>query len=136
MTQGFQITSAAVSDRGLSEKRPQNEDSYLSNPTFGIFAVADGVGGAQARFRRAPYVARATRGGQRYRSARADRAVVVGCARSFGDCDAGRWQRVDCDDYLRAGLATVAVCHRDRIGRIGCPQPTRPRSRRARRCPR
>ena len=40
--------SAAVSDRGLSEKRPQNEDSYLSNPTFGIFAVADGVGGAQA----------------------------------------------------------------------------------------
>jgi len=48
MTQGFQITSAAVSDRGLSEKRPQNEDSYLSNPTFGIFAVADGVGGAQA----------------------------------------------------------------------------------------
>ncbi|KXK06888.1 MAG: serine/threonine protein phosphatase, partial [Acidobacteria bacterium OLB17] len=48
MTQGFQITSAAVSDRGLSEKRPQNEDSYLSNPTAGIFAVADGVGGAQA----------------------------------------------------------------------------------------
>lgn len=48
MNQGFQITSAAVSDRGLSEKRPQNEDSYLSNPTFGIFAVADGVGGAQA----------------------------------------------------------------------------------------
>jgi len=40
--------SAAVSDRGLSEKRPQNEDSYLSNPTCGIFAVADGVGGAQA----------------------------------------------------------------------------------------
>lgn len=48
MTQGFQIMSAAVSDRGLSEKRPQNEDSYLSNPTCGIFAVADGVGGAQA----------------------------------------------------------------------------------------
>src|SRR5690606_37762738 len=34
--------------RGLNEKRPQNEDSYLSNPTSGIFAVADGVGGAQA----------------------------------------------------------------------------------------
>lgn len=40
--------SAAVSDRGLSEKRPQNEDSYLDLPEYGIFAVADGVGGAQA----------------------------------------------------------------------------------------
>ena len=42
------MTSSAVSDRGLSEKRPQNEDSYLEMPERGIFAVADGVGGAQA----------------------------------------------------------------------------------------
>jgi protein phosphatase len=39
---------AVVSDRGLSEKRPLNEDSYLSDPERRIFAVADGVGGAQA----------------------------------------------------------------------------------------
>lgn len=39
---------AAVSDRGLSEKRPLNEDSFLSDPQRRIFAVADGVGGAQA----------------------------------------------------------------------------------------
>lgn len=44
----FQIDSAAVSDRGLSEKRPQNEDSYLELNEQGLFAVADGVGGAQA----------------------------------------------------------------------------------------
>jgi serine/threonine protein phosphatase PrpC len=44
----FEILSAAVTDRGLSEKRPQNEDSYLSLPEHGIFAVADGVGGAMA----------------------------------------------------------------------------------------
>lgn len=44
----FEIESAAVSDRGLNEARPQNEDSYLDLPQFGIFAVADGVGGAQA----------------------------------------------------------------------------------------
>jgi len=44
----FQIDSAAVSDRGLSEKRPQNEDSYLELNKQGLFAVADGVGGAQA----------------------------------------------------------------------------------------
>lgn len=44
----FQIDSAAVSDRGLSEKRPQNEDSFLEIPARGLFAVADGVGGAQA----------------------------------------------------------------------------------------
>jgi protein phosphatase len=44
----FQIDSAAVSDKGLSEKRPQNEDSYLEMRDRGLFAVADGVGGAQA----------------------------------------------------------------------------------------
>ncbi len=44
----FQIDSAAISDRGLSEKRPQNEDSYLELNEQGLFAVADGVGGAQA----------------------------------------------------------------------------------------
>ncbi len=44
----FQIDSAAVSDRGLSKKRPQNEDSFLEINERGLFAVADGVGGAQA----------------------------------------------------------------------------------------
>lgn len=48
MQNRFRITSAAVTDRGLSEKRPQNEDSYLEMPQCGIYAVADGVGGAQA----------------------------------------------------------------------------------------
>jgi len=44
----FQIDSAAVTDKGLSEKRPQNEDSYLEMNERGLFVVADGVGGAQA----------------------------------------------------------------------------------------
>src|SRR5438034_2340754 len=44
----FEIESAAVSDRGLNESRPENEDSYLDLPGRGIFAVADGVGGALA----------------------------------------------------------------------------------------
>jgi protein phosphatase len=48
MEYNFQIDSAAVSDRGLSEKRPQNEDSFLELTERGVFAVADGVGGAQA----------------------------------------------------------------------------------------
>ncbi len=42
------ITSASISDRGLSEKRPLNEDSYLADDARRIFVVADGVGGAQA----------------------------------------------------------------------------------------
>lgn len=49
MTQDkFKISSAVISDKGLSDKRPQNEDSYLLLADSGLFAVADGVGGAQA----------------------------------------------------------------------------------------
>ena len=38
----------SVSDRGLNDKRPLNEDSFLCDHERGIFAVADGVGGAEA----------------------------------------------------------------------------------------
>lgn len=48
MENNFHIDSASVSDRGLSQKRPQNEDSFLEMNSHGLFAVADGVGGAQA----------------------------------------------------------------------------------------
>lgn len=46
--QSVKIASAAISDRGLSNKRPLNEDSFLADAERRIFAVADGVGGAQA----------------------------------------------------------------------------------------
>jgi serine/threonine protein phosphatase PrpC len=42
------IKVASISDRGLSEKRPMNEDSFLADEGRGIFVVADGVGGADA----------------------------------------------------------------------------------------
>jgi len=48
MENNFNITAASVSDRGLSEKRPENEDSVLVLGERGLYAVADGVGGAQA----------------------------------------------------------------------------------------
>ncbi len=48
MTENYQFISSAISDRGLSEKRPQNEDSFVELGDRGFFAVADGVGGAQA----------------------------------------------------------------------------------------
>jgi len=44
----LQLTSSAISDRGLNERRPLNEDSFLADSNRGIFAVADGVGGAEA----------------------------------------------------------------------------------------
>src|ERR1700681_1167177 len=42
------IQVGSISDRGLSEKRPMNEDSFLADGARGIFVVADGVGGADA----------------------------------------------------------------------------------------
>ena len=47
-TKTFQVKSAAITDRGLNERRPLNEDSLLHDPARSIFAVADGVGGAEA----------------------------------------------------------------------------------------
>jgi protein phosphatase len=42
------LDAASITDRGLNEKRPLNEDSLLADPARRIFAVADGVGGAEA----------------------------------------------------------------------------------------
>jgi protein phosphatase len=47
-TPADKINVASISDRGLSEKRPMNEDSFLADAGRGIFVVADGVGGADA----------------------------------------------------------------------------------------
>ena len=47
-TKTFQIQSSALSDRGLNERRPLNEDAFLHDRARSIFAVADGVGGAEA----------------------------------------------------------------------------------------
>jgi serine/threonine protein phosphatase PrpC len=42
------LETAFVTDRGLNERRPHNEDYYLADPSRGLFVVADGVGGAEA----------------------------------------------------------------------------------------
>jgi protein phosphatase len=47
-TNDIKVDCSAVSDRGLNERRPLNEDSYLMDGDRRIFAVADGVGGAEA----------------------------------------------------------------------------------------
>ena len=44
----FSLESESITDRGLNERRPLNEDSFLAKPEHRIFAVADGVGGAEA----------------------------------------------------------------------------------------
>src|SRR5918993_5373608 len=47
-TKTFQVQSSAITDRGLNERRPLNEDALLHDRDRSIFAVADGVGGAEA----------------------------------------------------------------------------------------
>lgn len=44
----MEIKVGVVSDRGLNPKRPVNQDSFLSVPQHGLFAVFDGVGGQRA----------------------------------------------------------------------------------------
>ena len=44
----FKIQSASVTDKGLNPRKTINEDGYLVLPGDGVFAVADGVGGAFA----------------------------------------------------------------------------------------
>ena len=44
----FTVEAQSVTDRGLNERRPLNEDSFLADSGRFIFAVADGVGGAEA----------------------------------------------------------------------------------------
>ena len=47
-TRTFKVQSASLTDRGLNERRPLNEDALLHDRERQIFAVADGVGGAEA----------------------------------------------------------------------------------------
>jgi serine/threonine protein phosphatase PrpC len=47
-TKTYQVQSSALTDRGLNERRPLNEDALLHDRARSIFAVADGVGGAEA----------------------------------------------------------------------------------------
>ena len=47
-TKTFPVQSASLTDRGLNERRPLNEDALLHDKGRSIFAVADGVGGAEA----------------------------------------------------------------------------------------
>src|SRR5689334_9425657 len=44
----FTVQSASLSDRGLNERRPLNEDSFLADRERSILDVADGVGAAEA----------------------------------------------------------------------------------------
>lgn len=46
MTHPYELSSIAVSDMGL--RRKNNEDSTIVLPRFSVFAVADGMGGAEA----------------------------------------------------------------------------------------
>src|SRR5215207_61969 len=47
-TKTFQVQSSSLTDRGMNERRPLNEDAFLHDRQRSIFAVADGVGGAEA----------------------------------------------------------------------------------------
>jgi len=100
-----------VCDRGLSPKRPVNQDRFLAIPERGLFAVFDGVGGQRAGEVASQTAAETIEEAFTHNSADAASAELIRRAINFANRDV--FELAESDPAYKTMATTVALIHVD-----------------------
>lgn len=104
------IKVGIVCDRGLNPKRPVNQDSYLSVPQHGLFAVFDGVGGQRAGEVASSMAAETVEESLENISADSSYDLI---ARAIKFANRDIYERAESDPEYQTMATTVALLHID-----------------------
>ncbi len=100
-----------VCDRGLSPKRPVNQDRFLAIPERGLFAVFDGVGGQRAGEVASQTAAETIEEALTHNSADGSSVEVIRRAIDFANRDV--FELAESDPAYKTMATTVALIHVD-----------------------
>ncbi|MFY9554005.1 MAG: protein phosphatase 2C domain-containing protein [Blastocatellia bacterium] len=100
-----------VCDRGLSPKRPVNQDRFLAIPERGLFAVFDGVGGQRAGEIASQTAAETIEEAVTHHSKHSSSAELVRRAINFANRDI--FELAESDPAYKTMATTVALIHVD-----------------------
>ena len=100
-----------VCDRGLSPKRPVNQDRFLAIPERGLFAVFDGVGGQRAGEVASQTAAETIEEALTHRSADGASVELIRRAIDFANRDV--FELAESDPAYKTMATTVALIHVD-----------------------
>jgi PPM family protein phosphatase len=106
----MEIKVGIISDRGLNPKRPVNQDSYLSVPQHGLFAVFDGVGGQRAGEVASSMAAETVEESLENISADSSYELI---ARAIKFANRDIYERAESDPEYQTMATTVALLHID-----------------------
>jgi PPM family protein phosphatase len=106
----MEIKVGIVCDRGLNPKRPVNQDSYLSVPQHGLFAVFDGVGGQRAGEVASSMAAETVE--EALENINADTSYEL-IARAIKFANRDIYERAESDPEYQTMATTVALLHID-----------------------
>ncbi len=98
-----------VCDRGLSPKRPVNQDRYLAIPERGLFAVFDGVGGQRAGEVASQTAAETIEEALNHQSTDGGSVELVRRAIAFANRDV--FEMAESDPVYKTMATTVALIH-------------------------
>jgi serine/threonine protein phosphatase PrpC/TolA-binding protein len=101
-----------VCDRGLSPKRPVNQDRFLAIPERGLFAVFDGVGGQRAGEVASQTAAETIEEALTHNSADGSSVELIRRAIDFANRDV--FELAESDPAYKTMATTVALIHVDR----------------------
>lgn len=107
----MEIKVGIVCDRGLNPKRPVNQDSYLSVPQHGLFAVFDGVGGQRAGEVASSMAAETVEESLENISADSSHELIT---RAIKFANRDIYERAESDPEYQTMATTVALLHIDK----------------------